>query len=201
MFALWFWPPVPPPQTTTTPQPKNHFNINFLLQVPVRVRNEKQRRVKENSLNIMSLYKIRLLWITYICILLLSKFYLNFSARLIRQIVTYFQIIRILKENMNYLGVKRPWFLSANEFQGSEYHLWCRCKNFKTFESAIFIISNRLMKRIREASELKNVTKSGKGPPGGQQKHQKVQNSKFWLFDKRGGRPYFHFFTKFKCTL
>ena len=56
---------------------------------------------------------------------------------------------------------------------------------------------------FREAFELKNVTKSGKIPQGGgvSKKHQKVQNSKFGLFDKRGGRPYFHFFPKFKCTL
>ena len=53
---------------------------------------------------------------------------------------------------------------------------------------------------VREAFGLKNVTKSGKSPPGGgvSKKHQKVQNSKFGLFDRR---PYFHFFPKFKCTL
>ena len=53
---------------------------------------------------------------------------------------------------------------------------------------------------LREASELKNVTKSGKSPIGGgrgQEKNRKVQNSKFGLFDK----PIFHFFPKCKCTL
>ena len=41
-----------------------------------------------------------------------------------------------------------------------------------------------------EESQSKNVTKSGKSPKGGwgQQKYQKAQNSKFGLFDKRGGR-------------
>ena len=39
---------------------------------------------------------------------------------------------------------------------------------------------------LREAIQLKNVTKSGKSPKGGgvRKKHQKVQNSKFGLFDK-----------------
>ena len=37
---------------------------------------------------------------------------------------------------------------------------------------------------VREASELENVTKSGKSPIGGEgsEKNQKVQNSKFGLF-------------------
>ena len=50
----------------------------------------------------------------------------------------------------------------------------------------------------REASELKNVTKSGKSPPGGggSKKHQKVQNSKFGLFDKRGGEAIFSIFSQ-----
>ena len=49
---------------------------------------------------------------------------------------------------------------------------------------------------IREAFELKNVTKSGKSPPGGgvRKKHQKVQNSKFGLFDKR--EAIFSFFSQ-----
>ena len=49
---------------------------------------------------------------------------------------------------------------------------------------------------IREASELKNVTKSGKSPPGGgvSKKHQKVQNLEFGLFDKRGGGKILIFF-------
>ena len=49
---------------------------------------------------------------------------------------------------------------------------------------------------VREAIELKNVTKSGKSPQGGggvRKKHQKVQNSKFGLFDKRGGGYIFIF--------
>ena len=58
--------------------------------------------------------------------------------------------------------------------------------------------------QLREASELKNVTKSGKSPKGGgwvRTKNQKVQNSKFGLFDKRGGRLYFHFFPKCRYRL
>ena len=52
---------------------------------------------------------------------------------------------------------------------------------------------------LREAFVLKNVTKSGKSPQGGggvRKKHQKVQNSKFGLFDKRGGEAIFSFFSQ-----
>ena len=52
---------------------------------------------------------------------------------------------------------------------------------------------------LREAIKLKNVTKSGKSPQGGggvRKKHQKVQNSKFGLFDKRGGEAIFSFFSQ-----
>ena len=51
---------------------------------------------------------------------------------------------------------------------------------------------------LREAIELKNVTKSGKSPQGRgvSKKHQKVQNSKFGLFDKRGGESEFSFFSQ-----
>ena len=67
----------------------------------------------------------------------------------------------------------------------------------------IFIFFPNVNIDFREAFQLKNVPKSGKSPKGGgvSKKHQKVQNSKFGLFDKRGGRPYFHFFPKFKCSL
>ena len=50
---------------------------------------------------------------------------------------------------------------------------------------------------LREASELKNVTKSGKSPKGGggvSTKNQKVRNLKFGLFDKRGEAIFSFFF-------
>ena len=53
--------------------------------------------------------------------------------------------------------------------------------------------------QLREAFKLKNVTKSGKSPPGGgrsAKKHQKVHNSKFGHFDKKGGGLYFRFFSQ-----
>ena len=55
-----------------------------------------------------------------------------------------------------------------------------------------------ITKDVREASELKNVPKSGKSPQGVgvSKKHQKVQNSKFELFDKRGGEAIFSFFSQ-----
>ena len=59
-------------------------------------------------------------------------------------------------------------------------------------------MGSKIILGLREAFELKNVTKSGKSPQGGwgvSKKHHKVQNSKFGLFDKRG-RPYFHFFSQ-----
>ena len=56
------------------------------------------------------------------------------------------------------------------------------------------IMGSKIILGLREAFELKNVTKSGKSPQGGvSKKHQKVQNSKFGLFDKRGF-PNFEFF-------
>ena len=44
----------------------------------------------------------------------------------------------------------------------------------------------------------KNVTKSGKSPKGEgvSTKNQKVQNSKFGLFDKRGGEAIFSIFSQ-----
>ena len=54
---------------------------------------------------------------------------------------------------------------------------------------------------VRGVVEIKNVTKVGKSPKGGVSiKNQKVQNSKFGLFDKRGGggKPTFLWFF-FKC--
>ena len=52
-------------------------------------------------------------------------------------------------------------------------------------------------KRIREASELKNVTESGKSPKGGRGQPRKSNSSQFqmWTFWQEGGRPYFHFGT------
>ena len=52
---------------------------------------------------------------------------------------------------------------------------------------------------LREASELKNVTKSGKSPIGGggvRKKNQKVQNSKIGVFGLliRGGGGYIFIF-------
>ena len=57
---------------------------------------------------------------------------------------------------------------------------------------------------LREAFKKKKIPNYGKSPKGGggvSSKNQKVQNSKFGLFDKRGGGPNFHFFPKCKCTL
>ena len=58
-----------------------------------------------------------------------------------------------------------------------------------------------LLKQVREAFELKNVTKSGKSPQGGGSakniKKSKIRNLDFLI----RGRPYFHFFPKFKCSL
>ena len=77
-------------------------------------------------------------------------------------------------------------------------------RNFKAGIREYLSISSILL--VREASKLKNVTKSGISPKGGggvSTKHQKVQNSKVGLFDKRGGRLYFLFFPNvnvdFKC--
>ena len=49
-----------------------------------------------------------------------------------------------------------------------------------------------------EESQSKNVTKSGKSPKGGgiSAEKQKVQNSKFGLFDKRGGEAGFSGFSQ-----
>ena len=62
----------------------------------------------------------------------------------------------------------------------------------------VYIVSFFSQDKLREAFGLKNVTKSGKSPQGGggvSKKHQKVQNLKFGLFDKRGGGgPIFIFF-------
>ena len=44
----------------------------------------------------------------------------------------------------------------------------------------------------------KKIPNYGKSPKGVSSKNQKVQNSKFGLFEKRGGGPNFHFFPKFK---
>ena len=49
---------------------------------------------------------------------------------------------------------------------------------------------------VSGAFEKKNVTKSGKSPKGVSSKNQKVQNSKFGLFDKRGGEAIFSFFSQ-----
>ena len=49
---------------------------------------------------------------------------------------------------------------------------------------------SRVVPHLREASELKNVTKSGKSPKGGggvSSENQKVHNSKCGLCDKMGG--------------
>ena len=76
-------------------------------------------------------------------------------------------------------------------------------RNFKAGIREYLSISSILL--VREASKLKNVTKSGISPKGGgvSTKHQKVQNSKVGLFDKRGG-GYIFFFSPnvnidFKC--
>ena len=57
--------------------------------------------------------------------------------------------------------------------------------------------------QLREAFQLKNVPKSGKSPQGGGSakniKKSKIRNLDFLI--RGGGRPYFHFFPKFKCSL
>ena len=58
-------------------------------------------------------------------------------------------------------------------------------------------IGKILITSFREAFELKNITKSGKSPPGGgSKKHQKVQNWEFGLYDKRGEESQFSFFSQ-----
>ena len=53
------------------------------------------------------------------------------------------------------------------------------------------------IQKKKKSQIMEKVQKGG----GISSKNQKVQNSKFGLFDKRGRGPNFHFFPKFKCTL
>ena len=54
---------------------------------------------------------------------------------------------------------------------------------------------------LREASELKNVTKSGKSPKGGEGSAQNIEKSKIRNLDflLRGGEAIFPFPPKCKC--
>ena len=59
-------------------------------------------------------------------------------------------------------------------------------------------ILNKGSLQMKKCPKLQKKSKRG----GISAKNQKVQSSKFGLFDKRGGGgPYFSFFPKFKCTL